>query len=63
MNDLLITPTDASKLTGISVSTIHAWCRDKQNGFPSFRVGRDFKIVRREFEDWLTEAARGRAEL
>ena len=63
MKDLLITPHDAAQLTGIAIQTIQAWCRDKQNGFPSFRVGRDFKIVRREFEDWLTEAARGRAEL
>lgn len=63
MKDLLITPSQAADLTGIGIHTLHDWCRNKQNGFPAFRVGRDFKIVRAEFEEWLREAAKGRVEL
>ena len=60
---LLITPKDAADLTGIGIHTIQAWCRDKTNNFPAFRVGRDFKIVRKEFEEWLMEMAKERMEL
>lgn len=63
MKEMLMTPNDAAALTGISVHTIQAWCRDKTNGFPSFRVGNGYKIVRKEFDEWLSEAAKGRVEL
>lgn len=63
MDKLLLTPAEAAKLTGISINTIHDYCRDRTNGFPSFNRGRDYKIPKQSLETWLIKQAEVRAEI
>lgn len=50
---LLITPTEAQALTGISNNTILRWCKD---GKPFVtKVGRNYKISLNLFSKWLDQ--------
>ena len=53
----LMTPHDVAIEYGISINTIHEWCRDSLNGFPAFKRGRDYKIHRALLNDWFVKQA------
>lgn len=44
-----------SKLMQVSEDTVRAWLKRKQGRLPSYRVGRDFRIRRVDFEQWLQD--------
>lgn len=59
----LMTPNEVAKECGISINTVQAWCRDKTNDFPSFRVGTHYKIPRALLIEWLNRMATERKDL
>lgn len=50
---LLITPSEAAALTGISAGTVLRWCKERKPFVT--KVGRNYKISLRLFRGWLDE--------
>lgn len=50
---ILISPNEASSLTGISPGTILRWCKEKKPFVT--KVGRNYKISQSLFRNWIDE--------
>ena len=57
MEKILLTPTEAGRIIGISENTIRILC-DEDPTFPSFKNGTHHKIGRAALEEWLTNKCR-----
>jgi excisionase family DNA binding protein len=62
MSKILLTPTEAAEITGISVNTIQRWCNNDPN-FPSFKVGTYNKIGRAALEEWISQQCKDKSTL
>jgi excisionase family DNA binding protein len=60
MDKLLLTPTQAAKLTGISENTIRKMCEEDPE-FPSFKIGSYNKIGQAALEEWINKKCNSKA--
>lgn len=60
---IVLTPAETAKVIGISQNTIREWCKEKTKGFPSFKVGRDYKIPLDSLEKWVIKQGEIGSEL
>lgn len=47
------TVDEIAKLMRVSEDTVRLWLKRKNNRLPSYRVGREFRVKKEEFEAWL----------
>ena len=51
---LVLAPSDVARALGVSKNTAYEVVRSE--GFPCFRVGKQYRIVRERFFQWMDEA-------
>jgi excisionase family DNA binding protein len=44
-----------ARMMQVSEDTVRAWLKRKQGRLPSFRVGREFRIRKVDFDKWLQD--------
>ena len=52
---LVLTPVDVARLLGVSRNTAYEHFHSK--GFPAFRVGRQYRVKRDRFIQWMDESS------
>lgn len=52
----ILTPRDISAVLGISKNSTYALIHSR--GFPAFQVGKQYRVHRDKFENWLETQAR-----
>jgi excisionase family DNA binding protein len=50
-----LTIPDVAKLSAVSKPTVRSWIEREYFPLPAYKVGRDFKIKYREFEEWFAQ--------
>lgn len=52
---ILVNPEEAAALLDISRTTIYAFCKDTESGFPVVCLGNKYKIIREDLVEWFRE--------
>lgn len=55
MERVIYTPAEVSKLLGVKLET--AYSLIKSGSIPALRIGRNYKIPKEMFDEWLRNAA------
>jgi excisionase family DNA binding protein len=48
-----ISTEEAATILGVSVDTIRGYINRKKNPLPAYRFGREYKLKKEEFEEWV----------
>ncbi len=57
-----LTIPEVAKLSSVSKPTVRGWISRDYFPLPAYRVGRDFKIKYREFEEWFQQYKIGKTK-
>jgi len=50
-----LTPEDIAHDLGVTVETVRSWINRKKDPLPAFKIGREWRIRREDFERFISE--------
>jgi len=53
MDDIYVSVEEVAVLLRVSVETVRAYIKAKKNPLPAYRLGREYRIDKTEFQEWM----------
>ena len=53
MEDQYYSVEEVAALLKVSVETVRAYIKAKRNPLPAYRLGREYRIDKNEFQEWM----------